>query len=766
MVAIEQNTNTILNLLPISISGDTFTAYVSKFESKDSFEKLKRQFQNCLFHARGGNIYCVPLSEGKTYGNEVILEVASNFALVRKLIMETIQGKIIDTSRIFTYFPTSFIDTKKNLLDGISQYVDKLSWLRLYPEFSLNVKIIHLQNGQPLFGVVVDANAFYDVSENISTLMTRGLNPVGLYVIKKSFSRIRDKNRREKRLLGKIESISGSTLKLSDYRAQQTVDSSECHLEASKRNRILVVRSLFNKESEQVKNLLERQELQIADGEGKHGIIKLIADEISSLNDIVITKGLSFKVANDFLSLSNGEINTRKVTSPTFVYDPARKNTDTWHNRGLNSFGPFDSEVFLHKEPKLVVITPDVYKGEVEKFINAFKSGTNGRGYYQLGFVRKYHFTKMDTIDFRIVKYSSANIPTAYREACLSALENGTYDLAIVIIEEKFHEKRGDNDPYLVSKSVFMSQGIPVQEIEIETIRQGESSWPYTLDNIALACYVKMGGTPWTLSTYEPIYHELVIGMGNAIIKDGRLGGSTRYVGITNVFSADGSYLLNNISTEIVMENYKVELLKSLKTLIEHVSNRNAWQKGDNVRLIFHQQFKNFKNEDIEAIKEFIEGYKDYKIEFSFVHLSQNHNFQIYDKNQTGVAHQYDKIYANRGLMKGKFAPERGWGVQTGNRDMLLTLTGPKQIVTPLHGIPKPLYISIHKDSTFLDIHYIARQIFQFTFLNWRGFNPTSIPVTILYSDLIAHLMGKLSIVSNWNSDILRTKLKYSRWFL
>ena len=449
-----------------------------------------------------------------------------------------------------------------------------------------------------------------------------------MYAIKKSFSKLGDKNQRHNRLLGKIEAINSGVAKLSDYREQETANISECHLDASKRNRILLLKAFFKKDSEEAKSLIEKQELLVTGGEGKYNIIKSIADEVTALKKVEVVPGITSSfVGQDFLSLENGDIRTRKISDPTFVYDPAMKKTHRWHNGGLNSFGPFDSEVFSPKEPRIVIIVPDIYKGEVEKFINAFQNGTNGKGYYRLGFIKKYHLNKISTIDFKTVSYSSANIPDAYREACLSALDNGTYDLAIVIIEEKFHERHGDEDPYLVSKSVFMSQGIPVQEIEIETIRLSETTWPYILDNIALACYVKMGGIPWTLSTYEPIYHELVIGMGTTIIKSGRLGDSYRYVGITNVFSSDGSYLLNNISSEIGTENYKDELLKSLKTLFEYVSKRNVWQKRDNVRLIFHQQFKDFKNEDIDAIKEFVKKYQDYNIEFAFVRLNHYHEY-------------------------------------------------------------------------------------------------------------------------------------------
>jgi len=38
--------------------------------------------------------------------------------------------------------------------------------------------------------------------------------------------------------------------------------------------------------------------------------------------------------------------------------------------------------------------------------------------------------------------------------------------------------------------------------------------------------------------------------------------------------------------------------------------------------------------------------------------------------------------------------------------------------------------------------------------------------VTILYSDLIAGLLGQLRHVKNWNADIISTELRDSRWFL
>jgi hypothetical protein len=51
--------------------------------------------------------------------------------------------------------------------------------------------------------------------------------------------------------------------------------------------------------------------------------------------------------------------------------------------------------------------------------------------------------------------------------------------------------------------------------------------------------------------------------------------------------------------------------------------------------------------------------------------------------------------------------------------------------------------------------------------MSWRRPHPSREPVTILYSDLIAGLLGHLRHVKNWNSDIVSSPaLRDKRWFL
>jgi len=118
------------------------------------------------------------------------------------------------------------------------------------------------------------------------------------------------------------------------------------------------------------------------------------------------------------------------------------------------------------------------------------------------------------------------------------------------------------------------------------------------------------------------------------------------------------------------------------------------------------------------------------------------------------------------GAVKGRYVPERGHAVPIGTREMLLSTGGPRDLKNALHGVPKPLLLKVHGLSTFTDIEYLARQAYRFTSMSWRSMYPSRVPVTILYSDLIANLLGHLRHVKNWNADTLTTQLRGSRWFL
>jgi hypothetical protein len=102
-----------------------------------------------------------------------------------------------------------------------------------------------------------------------------------------------------------------------------------------------------------------------------------------------------------------------------------------------------------------------------------------------------------------------------------------------------------------------------------------------------------------------------------------------------------------------------------------------------------------------------------------------------------------------------------------GNRDVLLSLTGPKEVKRPENGTPRPLLLSLHPDSSFTNMIYLTEQVFAFACHSWRTtFLPVSLPVTIKYSNLIADSLGQLSRLDRWNPDVMPDRIGKTLWFL
>jgi hypothetical protein len=240
----------------------------------------------------------------------------------------------------------------------------------------------------------------------------------------------------------------------------------------------------------------------------------------------------------------------RRLRSPTFVFDPAGTKTASGHDRGMKDFGPFDVEFFTPKRLHIAVVTPKAFQGDVESFCERSSRGAPmPRGLHRA---------------------SSASTAWAIPPST-SRRSSRTRQSAIVRLAERAHRNpeapprlrdlqggaqglpRNDNS-YLVAKSALMSQGVPVQGATIETIRvpsHRERSVSYALSSIALASSAKLGGIPFVMGATQSLAQELVIGIGSALLRAGCLTEPERIVGITIVFTADGNYLLHDISREV-----------------------------------------------------------------------------------------------------------------------------------------------------------------------------------------------------------------------
>jgi hypothetical protein len=299
--------------------------------------------------------------------------------------------------------------------------------------------------------------------------------------------------------------------------------------------------------------------------------------------------------------------------------------------------------------------------------------------------------------------------------------------------------------------------GIPVQFVKNENIRKVDNNLQWIIESVALQIYAKLGGKAWVLPASSSIDYEIIVGIGSSMLRPNLLVGNLqeRIVGITTFFTGDGRYIFGNRCKEVPFDEYFDELLSNLRQSVKDISEEYGWQDNATIRITFHI-FKPIKNVEADVVEQLLTEFAQYNIQYCFVTVVDSHPFLMFDTNQSGIGKNN----------KGEYVPERGVNWILDDYACLLQLKGPKDIKTAKHKFSNPVLVRIHEKSTYKDLNTVTQQIFNFTNLSWRGFHPAQQPVTILYSDLIAHQLSNLRRIRTWKPEIVNSVLKYKKWFL
>ena len=762
-----------LNVLPVIFDDAEVTVGVLPYEDRDQLASLRSS--HCDTHvfrrAGGTEIWSVPFIDGaQTIGDSTRdVGLTKHIWLAANLVQNALLQMLLKLPReVFRFDPLCFLaDFKKEniLKQAAPNGLECPDWLGVCPSFELSVRKFGFERDKQSLGVAIGVRTKKRIDRTCKQLIDDGLNPIGRYVgIHKNSpdARIRPKLS----LVGRVEHVDGDTLTLTDCDDpdREAISASEVWLERSWANFEDCISLFFGNQARHVQSRLDEALASFRSGPNRRSKLESIAKYLGQ-QPLHLVPDVPFKLGGLMGGKECPLPTVRNAPKPVFVFDPAGGNTDIWHDRGLNSFGPYTSQTFTPTQPRICVVCQAGRKGRVEQFVHKFLRGvtppnTKKNPPFATGFIRKYALDDA-TIEFFETEGDSAD---EYRRAVHKALMSQTegqkkWDLALVQKEDSFHHLYGDENPYLVSKVEFLTHQIPVQEFEIETAELPDSRIGYALNNMALATYSKLGGIPWLLKANPTIAHELVIGLGSAESGASRLGGNERVVGITTVFTGEGNYCLSTVSQAVPYDDYQETLLASLKKTILELSRSMNWQKNDHVRLVFHA-FKPFKDTEAEAVKTVVESLGEYDVEYAFLHIVEDHPFLLFDQAQKGVRD------FETGGTKGVLAPDRGQFLRISGHEVLLTLTGARDVKRATDGIPRPVLLRLGRNSTFHDLTYLTRQVYTFASHSWRSFFPSPLPVTILYSELIAKLLGNLGTVSQWNPSVMLGRIGGTRWFL
>ncbi|NJO32011.1 MAG: hypothetical protein HC869_01615 [Rhodospirillales bacterium] len=717
-------------------------------------------------HWLGGELYCLRLRAGgpNLSGRRAQLKVIEHPWLLRARLDDVI-ATVFKRYPALRLRPFFFLSQREEIVAAAAEKVrvqhPLLSGFRILPKFTLNAKVIEPRDGVSCVGLFVTLGMRYEIAAELSALQHAGVDLCGLYVVR------REVKAEERRLVGRIEALTDEIVQLSESTGDSTIVARDVRLEGSLESFSRCLKVLLGNRYGRLRDAIDDVEANFRLGPAFNAVVDRMGEFLRRKSPVTLAEGIEARVG-DRLAIENDDGGTAVYTVPPveYVYDRAGSKRHKYAWLGLQTNGPYDRTTFAKKSPRILVVYPATAEGKVEVFLKALRDGMPlpQRGFPN-GFAKTFGLVNPDFLrcPVRVSGSDRGGAEAAYRRAIEAYLEkNSMIDASIVaILDEQAYLPTLQN-PYIRTKALFLTLGIPTQQVRLATVNQRPASLQYTLQNFSISLYAKLNGTPWTVDQDQAISDEIVVGMGVAELSGSRTVARQRFVGITTVFGGDGTYLLGNVSRECSYDDYAEMVRQSMLTILEDVRTRNNWQPGDTIRVIFHAH-KPLKRDEVAAIvfactKQIGTGQN---LQMAFVTVSHDHPFYIFDPSEPGIP-----VARDTSGMKGVMAPARGTIARIGRWTRLLAVNSHTLIKRANSPLPKPLLINLHQDSTFLDLDYLAEQVLKFTALSWRSTLPAGTPVTIYYSERIAELLARLRQVPDWSATALQIRLRWSRWFL
>ncbi len=763
-----------LNIFPVSIPQIEIAVGVLPFDSADKLRSLRTAHNGTHIFKRvrvedTNLIYCIRL-DGRAcdIGNEQkAIALRENLGVARGLLIESFIASFAKRSEreIVDVRPLKVLsaEPEHDFIAQASAGVAVPAWLIVRLAHAIEARVFEFEGQEPFLGLIFDHHSFRRIRRPCSEWLQDRFDMTGLYVSEQApFNDVRIQPRA--RLIGRVAKLDGTMLHLVDCREGcETVDAGQVEIEADYEGFLRCLASVFGRKAKQIERRVF--DLQSSAQVGRKKLAELTRVENKLLQrPIRLLPGIEATVV-PHLDTKAGRFPTiRHAPQALYVFDPTfNKPALTDAKRGIAEHGPYSQRGFTPSKPRVCVVCQRSKKGAVEQFLQKLFEGHTEPGrrcYFPNGLIKTYRLHGKD------VRFFLAENPTAasYHKAATQALaavtsESERWHLGIVQVDAASYDLHGESNPYLVAKSTFLAQQIPTQEFQTETMHRPGAGLDFVLSNMALASYAKLGGTPWQLKVDNPMAHELVVGLGSASISDSRLGTRRRVVGVTTLFTNEGRYLLGNMSSAVPFEEYTAAVIEMLTNAIDRARTDMNWQKGDEVRLIIHS-FKPLKDAEVDAVRAVAANLTEFAVDFAFVHVAQEHETVLFDSDNPGA-----KAFGAN-ILKGEHAPTRGTYLILNKNNAILTLTGSGQVKKPTDGLPYPVLLHVHRNSTFTDLEYLTKQIFTFSCHSWRSFDMARMPVTILYSQLIARLLGKLGALPHFSVDSIHGRLNRLRWFL
>lgn len=430
----------------------------------------------------------------------------------------------------------------------------------------------------------------------------------------------------------------------------------------------------------------------------------------------------------------------RFLTPPEFRFSrehPDKTATDTF--RGLSRFGPYRE---VQGKPTFGFVFPQRHKDDANNLYRALRNGVGYfRGFsnmFRIPFEKEQVFpiTGFELRDYRD-PHDSAR---AYAEAILNWTHNHNVSPHLIFVLHPKTPHWQQESPYHACKAALLAEGYMSQNVTLELVNNS-AQFEWSVANIALAGFVKLGGIPWVVHRRSE-RQQFVIGVGRSEAFHPTTRTRERTIAFTTCLRSDGVF---KFSTFANVAHSKQEYLSGLKAAVSEALEKLAAENLPVETLSLHLP-KEFGREEAEVLKEVVQAHdKEGSARIHTLKITDDNSFFVVDNA------------APDGV------PARGTCVKIGERDFLLYTEGREDKQKWRNRIPTALRVRYYDESTPPSVVTdLVSQVFDLGQSNWRGFNALSRPVSILYSELIAELLGHGIAPKGKLQDTLSQKL----WFL
>lgn len=355
----------------------------------------------------GDRVVCVPVvPDAPEVGEQEKFVIGEHRSLTMRLVREALIGEVAAMRyKVSAFARPAFVSRYPQhvlLAQAAGDQRGALAALHVYPEYKLDTRVSGPAS-QP--GVIVGLRTRCEIDLTNAELMELGIDAGGRYVLAETGEVPFNPDLDEHvywRLAGAVESVRDGRLYLSDAPMLTDVEAGKAWLEGRRENLQDVMAALTGGRHARVLEMLEEAKFGLLGAEGRLNRITALARRLAAAGPLKIANGVCAEIGlpagSEAGDGGGGGLESAKFYEPTFVFDPGGDKTDKSAAKGLAGFGPFDSQFFTPRRPRITVLTPRAFQGTVEVFMDRFRRGVPDSKAYAQGFARKYRLADCDVI--------------------------------------------------------------------------------------------------------------------------------------------------------------------------------------------------------------------------------------------------------------------------------------------------------------------------------------------------------------------------------